>query len=73
MKNLIQNPAKLFMLVVGIYLGIQVLNIVLNATGMDLGPLTQVMDLLINNGTTLVSVLAVIVIIVYLSNRIRQK
>lgn len=73
MKNFLQNPAKLFMLVVGIYLGIQILNIVLNATGLDLGPLTQVLDMVINNGTTLVTVLGVIVVIVYFYNRIRQK
>lgn len=64
-----QNPTKLFMLVVGIYLGIQGLNIFLNATGLDLGPFTQVMDLIINNGTTLVALLAVIVVIVYFYNR----
>lgn len=73
MKNLIQNPTKLFMLVVGVYLGIQALNIVLNATGADLGPLTSVLDLVINNGTILVSILAVIVVIVYFYNRVRPK
>lgn len=69
MKNLIKNPTKLFMLIIGVYLGIQGLNIFLNATGLDLGPLTQFMDLIINNGTTLVAVLAVIVVIVYLKKR----
>lgn len=73
MKNLIQNPTKLFLIVVGIYLGIQGLNIVLNATGLDLGPLTEILDSVINNGTTLVGVLAVIVVIVYFYNRFRQK
>jgi len=60
------------MLVVGVYLGIQALNIVLNATGLDLGPLTSVLDLVINNGTTLVSVLGLIVVIVYFYNRFRR-
>ena len=73
MKNLLQNPAKLFMLVVGIYLSIQGLNIFLNATGLDLGPLTQVLDLVINNGATLVTVLGAIVVIVYFYNRFRPK
>ena len=72
MKDFLQNPTKLFMLVVGVYLGIQVLNIVLNATGLDLGPPTQVLDMVINNGTTLVAVLGIIVVIVYFYNRIRQ-
>lgn len=60
-------------MVVGIYLGIQGLNIVLNATGLDLGPLTSVLDSVINNGTALVGILAVIVVIVYFYNRFRQK
>lgn len=73
MKNLLQNPTKLFLTVVGIYLGIQALNIVLNATGLDLGPFTQVLDFIINNTASLVGVLAIVVVVIYFYNRVRPK
>lgn len=73
MKALLQNPTKLFMLAVGIYLGIQGLNIFLNATGLDLGPITSILDLVINNGTTLIGILGAVVVILYFYNRVRPK
>ncbi len=61
------------MLVVGIYLGIQALNIVLNATGLDLGPITSVLDFVINNTASVIGILAVAVVAIYLYNRMHPK
>jgi len=72
-KSIVENPTKLFLIAVALYLVIQGVNIVMNAAGIESALFTGILDGILQFGNAGVGILFVLVLAVYFYNRIRSK